>query len=193
MVEMELKRDRIVIRLGTKKWEWTLEPRYWRNTLLWAAFLMIAPAVAYFVSPGLINTMISANIYAAIAMPLALMTIGTFLGAVWANESWGRYWGWDPKETWALITVVIYSVVTHLHLVKRWYSDWLFNLLSVLAFASVLMTFFGVNYFLSGMHSYGQTDASSSVFVYIAAAFFAIGLLGVVSYKKGIRYLVHGS
>ncbi|KUK78741.1 MAG: Cytochrome c biogenesis protein [Proteiniphilum acetatigenes] len=124
---------------------------------------------------------------------LALMTIGTFLGAVWANESWGRYWGWDPKETWALITVVIYSVVTHLHLVKRWYSDWLFNLLSVLAFASVLMTFFGVNYFLSGMHSYGQTDASSSVFVYIAAAFFAIGLLGVVSYKKGIRYLVHGS
>lgn len=124
---------------------------------------------------------------------LALMTIGTFLGAVWANESWGRYWGWDPKETWALITVVIYSVVTHLHLVKRWYSEWLFNLLSVLAFASVLMTFFGVNYFLSGMHSYGQTDSSSSVFVYIAAAFFAIGLLGVVSHKKGIRYLVHGS
>jgi hypothetical protein len=50
-----------------------------------------------------------------------------------------------------------------------------------------------VNYFLSGMHSYGQTDSSSSVFVYIAAAFFAIGLLGVVSHKKGIRYLVHGS
>ena len=77
MVEFELKRDRIVIRLGTKKWEWTLEPRYWRNTLIWAAILMVAPAIAYFVSPGLINTMISANIYAAIAMPLALMTIGT--------------------------------------------------------------------------------------------------------------------
>ena len=60
---------------------------------------------------------------------LALMTIGTFLGAVWANESWGRYWGWDPKETWALITVVIYSIVTHLHLVKRWQSEWLFNAL----------------------------------------------------------------
>ncbi|MBK5195625.1 MAG: cytochrome c biogenesis protein CcsA, partial [Proteiniphilum sp.] len=106
---------------------------------------------------------------------LALMTIGTFLGAIWANESWGRYWGWDPKETWALITVVVYTIVTHLHLVKRWSSDWLFSLLSVLAFASVLMTFLGVNYLLSGMHSYGQTDNLSSVFVYIAAAFAIIG------------------
>ncbi len=115
---------------------------------------------------------------------LALMTIGTFLGAIWANESWGRYWGWDPKETWALITVVVYTIVTHLHLVKRWSSDWLFNLLSVVAFASVLMTFLGVNYLLSGMHSYGQTDNLSSVFIYIAVAFVAIGILGVVSYRK---------
>ena len=115
---------------------------------------------------------------------LVLMTIGTFLGAVWANESWGRYWGWDPKETWALITVVVYSIVTHLHLVKQWQSEWLFNLLSVLAFSSVLMTFLGVNYFLSGMHSYGQTDTDSSVFLYIAAAFVAIAILGVVSYRR---------
>jgi cytochrome c-type biogenesis protein CcsB len=115
---------------------------------------------------------------------LALMTIGTFLGAIWANESWGRYWGWDPKETWALITVVVYTIVTHLHLVKRWSSGWLFNLLSVLAFASVLMTFLGVNYLLSGMHSYGQTDNLSSVFAYLTAAFGLIGLLGVVSYRK---------
>ncbi|MDD3967923.1 MAG: cytochrome c biogenesis protein CcsA, partial [Proteiniphilum sp.] len=105
---------------------------------------------------------------------------------VWANESWGRYWGWDPKETWALITVVVYSIVTHLHLVKQWQSEWLFNLLSVLAFSSVLMTFLGVNYFLSGMHSYGQTDTDSSVFLYIAAAFVAIAILGVVSYRRVI-------
>jgi cytochrome c-type biogenesis protein CcsB len=85
---------------------------------------------------------------------LALMTAGTFLGAVWANESWGRYWGWDPKETWALITVVVYATVTHLRLVKKWDNLLLFNLMSVLAFACVLMTYFGVNYFLSGMHSY---------------------------------------
>ena len=87
---------------------------------------------------------------------LILMTIGTFMGAVWANESWGRYWGWDPKETWALITIIVYVLVTHLHLLRKWYSHLLFNLCSVFAFASVLMTYFGVNYFLSGMHSYGQ-------------------------------------
>lgn len=85
---------------------------------------------------------------------LTFMTAGVFLGAVWANESWGRYWGWDPKETWALITIVVYVVVTHIRLVKRWNSPYLFNLLSVLAFACVLMTYFGVNYLLSGMHSY---------------------------------------
>ena len=65
-----------------------------------------------------------------------------FLGAIWANESWGRYWGWDPKETWALITIVSYTIVTHIHLIKR-NNDWLFNLLSIIAFSSVLMTFFG--------------------------------------------------
>ncbi|MDR2388786.1 MAG: cytochrome c biogenesis protein CcsA [Tannerellaceae bacterium] len=86
---------------------------------------------------------------------LALMTIGTFLGAIWANESWGRYWGWDPKETWALITIVIYAICLHLRLVKKWDNARLFNLASTIAFLSVLMTYFGVNYFLSGMHSYG--------------------------------------
>jgi len=87
---------------------------------------------------------------------LILMALGTFMGAVWANESWGRYWGWDPKETWALITIIVYVLVTHLHLLRKWYNLWIFNLCSVIAFASVLMTYFGVNYFLSGMHSYGQ-------------------------------------
>ncbi|MDR1644367.1 MAG: cytochrome c biogenesis protein CcsA [Tannerellaceae bacterium] len=86
---------------------------------------------------------------------LALMTAGTFLGAIWANESWGRYWGWDPKETWALITIVVYAIVLHLRLVKKWDNVWLFNAASALAFLSVLMTYFGVNYFLSGMHAYG--------------------------------------
>ncbi len=115
---------------------------------------------------------------------LTLMTIGTFLGAVWANESWGRYWGWDPKETWALITIVVYSIVTHLHLVKKWNNDWLLNFTSVLGFSSVLMTYLGVNYFLSGMHSYGQTDSSSSVFLYITIGFVAILILGLLSRKR---------
>lgn len=112
---------------------------------------------------------------------LALMTVGTFLGAVWANESWGRYWGWDPKETWALITMVVYAVVTHLHLVKRWYSDWLFNLCSVVAFSSVLMTFFGVNYFLSGMHSYGQNDNVHGIFTYLYIAGVVVVILAILS------------
>ncbi len=122
---------------------------------------------------------------------LALMTIGTFLGAIWANESWGRYWGWDPKETWALITIVVYTIVTHLHLVKKWNSEWLFNLLSVFAFASVLMTFLGVNYLLSGMHSYGQTDGISAVFLYIAVAFAAVAVLGMVSYRNSRKNILH--
>jgi cytochrome c-type biogenesis protein CcsB len=91
----------------------------------------------------------------AMLIGLALMTTGTFLGAIWANESWGRYWGWDPKETWALITIVTYAVTLHLRLVKRGDNTLLFNLMAVLSFLSVLMTYFGVNYFLSGMHSYG--------------------------------------
>lgn len=115
---------------------------------------------------------------------LALMTAGTFLGAVWANESWGRYWGWDPKETWALVTMVAYAAVTHLHL-TRWGRDlWLFNTLSVLAFSTVLMTFFGVNYFLSGMHAYGHSDAGSTLFIILAAAFAATAVLAVVARGK---------
>lgn len=115
---------------------------------------------------------------------LALMTIGTFLGAVWANESWGRYWGWDPKETWALITMIVYAIVIHACLIKKLDTLWVFNFGSVVAFASVLMTFFGVNYFLSGMHSYGQNDNVNGVFVYLYAAFAMIGIVAVWAYRK---------
>lgn len=115
---------------------------------------------------------------------LALMTIGTFLGAIWANESWGRYWGWDPKETWALITMVVYTIVTHLHLMAVKHEQWLFNIASVIAFYSVLMTFFGVNYFLSGMHSYGQNDHVGNLFVYLSLSVFVVGILGTISFIK---------
>ena len=77
MVDIELKRDRLTIRFKQKKWEWIIEPRYWRNSILWVAVLLVFPAVTYFVSPGLINTMISANLLAAIAMPMSLMGLGT--------------------------------------------------------------------------------------------------------------------
>ena len=112
---------------------------------------------------------------------LAFMTVGTFIGAIWANESWGRYWGWDPKEVWALITMVIYAIVVHLHMEKKYSSIWLFNLCSVVAFSSVLMTYFGVNYLLSGMHSYGNTDGVGNLFYYLLLAACLIMILACVS------------
>jgi len=122
---------------------------------------------------------------------LILMTIGTFMGAVWANESWGRYWGWDPKETWALITMIVYAMVTHLHLLRKWDNMWLLNLCSVVAFASVLMTYFGVNYLLSGMHSYGQNDHLSGIFAYLCGAGIAILLIAVKAKKKSAKNQIH--
>ncbi|WP_456380459.1 cytochrome c biogenesis protein CcsA, partial [Hydrogenimonas sp.] len=89
---------------------------------------------------------------------LALLTVGNFLGGVWANESWGRYWGWDPKETWALVTILVYAVVVHIRFVKSMRGVFAFNVASLLAFSSVIMTYFGVNYYLSGMHSYAKGD-----------------------------------
>jgi cytochrome c-type biogenesis protein CcsB len=89
---------------------------------------------------------------------LALLTVGNFLGGVWANESWGRYWGWDPKETWAAVTILVYAAVTHMRFIPRLNSIYLFNVASLLAYFSVIMTYFGVNYYLSGMHSYAAGD-----------------------------------
>ena len=94
-----------------------------------------------------------------VTIGLMLATIGTFLGGIWANESWGRYWGWDAKETWALIITMVYSIVVHLRLVDKLRGDYLFTVGSVIGFSSVLMTFIGVNYYLSkGMHSYGSGE-----------------------------------
>ena len=111
---------------------------------------------------------------------LALITVGNFLGGVWANESWGRYWGWDPKETWAAVTILVYAAVVHMRFIPRLNSIYAFNVAALLAYFSVIMTYFGVNYYLSGMHSYAAGDpvpiptwvyfAVASVFVLIAAA-----------------------
>jgi cytochrome c-type biogenesis protein CcsB len=89
---------------------------------------------------------------------LMLMTVGNFLGGIWANESWGRYWGWDPKETWAGVTILIYATVLHLRFIPAMKSIYIFNIASVWAYSSVLMTYFGVNYYLSGLHSYAAGD-----------------------------------
>ncbi len=89
---------------------------------------------------------------------LFLMTIGNFLGGVWANESWGRYWGWDAKETWAAVTILIYAFVLHLRFIPKFNNPFAFNVASMWAYSTVLMTYFGVNYYLSGLHSYAAGE-----------------------------------
>ena len=89
---------------------------------------------------------------------LCLLTVGNFLGGVWANESWGRYWGWDPKETWALITIFIYAVVVHFRFMRKLNNQFAFAVASMFAYFSVIMTYFGVNFYLSGMHSYASGE-----------------------------------
>jgi cytochrome c-type biogenesis protein CcsB len=122
--------------------------------------------------------------YKTLTLGLYFLTIGTFLGAVWANESWGRYWGWDPKETWSLITIVVYSIVIHSRMIPGMKDIFTFNILSLFAFSSVLMTYFGVNYYLSGLHSYASGDAVPvPSFVYIT-----IVVLAGLSLYAGSKY-----
>ncbi|MBP7509225.1 MAG: cytochrome c biogenesis protein CcsA, partial [Prolixibacteraceae bacterium] len=115
---------------------------------------------------------------------LYLMVTGTIFGAVWANESWGRYWGWDPKESWALISILIYAFVSHMRLIPAFKNDYITNLASFWAFASILMTFFGVNYLMSGIHSYAGTgSAEMPLWVLILTA-----LLVIYTSLAGVRY-----
>ncbi len=92
-------------------------------------------------------------IYRATILGFLLLTLGIFTGAVWAETAWGRYWSWDPKETWSLITWLIYAALLHARLLKGWHGRriaWL----AVLGFMAVLFTYFGVSFLLSGLHSY---------------------------------------
>ena len=85
-----------------------------------------------------------------------LLTIGIFIGAVWANVSWGRYWGWDPKEVWALITMLVYALALHPASLKWFRYPMFFHVFGIVAFLTVLITYFGVNFLLGGMHSYAN-------------------------------------
>ncbi|WP_345276068.1 cytochrome c biogenesis protein CcsA [Litoribaculum gwangyangense] len=122
----------------------------------------------------------------ALTVGLVMLTIGNFLGGMWANESWGRYWGWDPKETWALISIMVYAFVIHMRLVPGLRGRWFFNLMSIIAFASIMMTYFGVNFYLAGLHSYASGDQIVSLqFIGIACAIVAIiAFFGYRGYKK---------
>ena len=122
-----------------------------------------------------------------ITVGLIMLTIGNFLGGQWANESWGRYWGWDPKETWALISIMIYAFILHMRLIPGLRGKWIFNLMSIIAYASILMTYFGVNFYLSGLHSYASGDkVITPDFVYYSSFF--VFILGFASYFKYKKY-----
>jgi cytochrome c-type biogenesis protein CcsB len=128
----------------------------------------------------------------ALTIGLVMLTIGNFLGGQWANESWGRYWGWDPKETWALVSIMVYAFVIHMRLVPGMRSRWLFNFMAVVSFASILMTYFGVNFYLSGLHSYASGDkVITPNFIYYSVVIVAI--LGAVSYWRFTKYYKKGN
>tara|TARA_B100001769_G_scaffold153129_1_gene120040 strand:+ start:1167 stop:4295 length:3129 start_codon:yes stop_codon:yes gene_type:complete len=122
----------------------------------------------------------------SITIGLIMLTIGNFLGGMWANESWGRYWGWDPKETWALISIMVYAFVIHMRLIPGLRGKWLFNLMSIIAYSSILMTYFGVNFYLVGLHSYASGDKIITPnFVYYSIVFvIALGSISRYFYKK---------
>ena len=85
---------------------------------------------------------------------ITCMGFGIIIGAIWANVSWGNYWSWDSKETWALITFMLYAVVVHTQSLPLFRKPIAYHVYMTLAFLSIIMTYFGVNYFLTGMHSY---------------------------------------
>ncbi|MES2852072.1 MAG: cytochrome c biogenesis protein CcsA [Bacteroidota bacterium] len=122
----------------------------------------------------------------ALTIGLIMLTIGNFLGGQWANESWGRYWGWDPKETWALISIMVYAFVIHARFVPSLRGKWIFNLMSMFAFISILFTYYGVNFHLVGLHSYASGEAHSLSWIWYSLG--GITLFGAISYPKYKKY-----
>ncbi len=122
----------------------------------------------------------------SIIVGLFLLTIGNFLGGVWANESWGRYWGWDAKETWAAVTILVYATILHLRFIPKLNNPFAFNVASLWGYSTVIMTYFGVNYYLSGLHSYaaGEPMPLPSWVVPSVIGLFILTLIAAKSWKN---------
>jgi hypothetical protein len=122
-------------------------------------------------------------LYRVVQLGVLLLTAGTILGGIWANYSWGRFWGWDPKETWALITLLCYIVVLHGRL-AGWWGDFGLAVGGVVCFLAVVMAWYGVNFVLgTGLHSYGFGIGGES---YVMTA---VGLDLVFVATTVVRYL----
>lgn len=117
-----------------------------------------------------------------VILGLTFLIIGNLLGAVWANESWGRYWGWDAKESWTLVTILFYSILIHLRMIKRFNNVLVFNSFCALCYFCVLMTYFGVNFYFDGLHSYAKGEVKVAFFGLIL--FFATLMLIVLNFLK---------
>lgn len=118
---------------------------------------------------------------------LFMLSAGTFLGGIWANESWGRYWGWDPKEVWALVSMLVFATIIHLRWIPALSNRFLFNVLSMWGYSAILFTFFGVNFILVGLHSYAQGDgvAEWPIGVIVAIILFVLFTVGAT-----VKYLM---
>ncbi len=122
---------------------------------------------------------------------LFMISIGTYLGGVWANESWGRYWGWDAKETWALVTILVYAFILHMRIIPKMQGLYAYNFASLFGLASVIMTYYGVNYYLSGLHSYAAGDpVPVPDWVYIGVAVLIV--ISVLAYVRKRRFKSFG-
>jgi cytochrome c-type biogenesis protein CcsB len=120
---------------------------------------------------------------------LVMVSVGTYLGGVWANESWGRYWGWDAKETWALVTILVYAFILHMRIIPKLTGLFLYNVSTIFGLATVIMTYYGVNYYLSGLHSYASGDpVPIPSWVYIVVT--CIIIISILAYLKKKKYKV---
>ena len=118
---------------------------------------------------------------------LAMISVGTYLGGVWANESWGRYWGWDAKETWALVTILVYAFILHMRIIPKLGGLYLYNVATLFGWASVIMTYYGVNYYLSGLHSYAAGDpVPIPHWVYYSIA--GVTIISILAYLKKRKF-----
>jgi len=137
------------------------------------------------IKPEIKNKIKVLSVYNEISLifGLILLTIGNFLGGVWANESWGRYWAWDPKETWAYISIICYVIVLHLRFVPKLNNPYVITIGSIFAYSSILMTYIGVNFYLSGLHSYATGDPFK-IPLWTYYLIFSILLLMIFSFKN---------
>lgn len=131
-----------------------------------------------------INIKINTNIVEmSLILGLYALIIGAFLGGIWANETWGRYWAWDPKETWTMVSILIYSFVVHSSFVPFLKSRFAFNVLSVISFYSIIMTYLGVNYLLKGLHSYAKGISTAIPYSIYISIFVVISIIIVAKLK----------